>query len=236
MLNYIWAGMILVGILYAAFTGNMESVTKAALESGGEAISLCITMAGVMALWMGLMEIGRQAGLIAKCTSSISPFLDFLFPKIPKKHPAREYIATNIIANILGLGWACTPAGLKAMDELKKLEEERRAQTEKAKETRFKITGEQAEETRFHISGEQAGKKTMGNTVTNKAGVASDEMCNFLILNISSLQLIPVNMIAYRSQYGSAKPAEIIAPAILATCFSTLIAIVYIKLRNRYIK
>lgn len=201
-----------MGILYAALTGNMESVTKAALESGGEAISLCITMAGVMALWMGLMEIGRQAGLIAKCTSSISPFLDFLFPKIPKKHPAREYIATNIIANILGLGWACTPAGLKAMDELKKLEEERRAQTE------------------------QAGKKTTDKAMTNKADVASDEMCNFLILNISSLQLIPVNMIAYRSQYGSAKPAEIIAPAILATCFSTLIAIVYIKLRNRYIK
>lgn len=78
-----------------------------------------------MALWMGLMEIAQQAGLVAKLTRGISPVLDFLFPRIPKGHKAREYIATNIIANVLGLGWACTPAGLKAMEELARLEQER---------------------------------------------------------------------------------------------------------------
>lgn len=112
MLNYMWTFMILIGIVYAVFTGNISVVTNAALDSAGEAISLCITMAGVMALWMGLMEIGQQSGLIKRLTSMLSPFLTFLFPRIPRNHPARDYIATNIIANILGLGWACTPAGL----------------------------------------------------------------------------------------------------------------------------
>ena len=122
MLNYLWAAMILIGIVYASFTGNMNAVTNAALDSAGEAISLCITTAGVMALWMGLMEIAQRAGLIQKMTKGISPLLNFCFPRIPKEHKAREYIATNIIANILGLGWACTPTGLKAMEELANLE------------------------------------------------------------------------------------------------------------------
>ena len=199
MLNYIWAVMIMLGVFYAALTGRMEQVTNAALDSAGEAISLCLTMAGVVALWMGLMEIAKEAGLIQRMTKGISPFLDFMFPRIPKKHPEREYIATNIIANILGLGWACTPAGLKAMEELAKLDDER--------------TGRKADRT--------------------KERVASPEMCDFLILNISSLQLIPVNMIAYRSQYGSVNPAAIIVPAILATCVSTLTAIIYCKCKNR---
>ncbi|MCM1202260.1 MAG: spore maturation protein, partial [Bacteroides fragilis] len=125
MLNYIWAFMILIGVVFGAFTGNMEEVSKAALDSAGEAVSLCITMIGVMSLWVGLMEIAQKSGLIAKMTKGISPFVSFLFPGIPQRHPAREYISANLIANILGLGWACTPAGLKAMEELAKLEAER---------------------------------------------------------------------------------------------------------------
>ena len=179
MLNYLWAAMIAIGIIYAAFTGNLEAITNAALDSAGEGISLCITTAGVMALWMGLMEIAQQAGLVARLTKGIGPLLSFLFPGIPKGHKAREYIATNIIANVLGLGWACTPAGLKAMEELARLERER-GNPEYL---------------------EDGLQKTRGRT-------ASREMCTFLILNISSLQLIPVNMIAYRSQYGSTRPAE----------------------------
>ena len=120
MLNYMWAVMILAGILYGTFTGNLEAVTSKALDSAGEAVSLCITMAGVMALWMGTMEIGQQSGLMEKMTRGIRPLLHFLFPRIPKDHPALPYISTNIIANVLGLGWACTPAGLKAMEALAK--------------------------------------------------------------------------------------------------------------------
>lgn len=206
MLNYMWAFMILIGVIYAAFTGNMSAVTNAALDSAGEAISLCITMAGVMALWMGLMEIGQKAGLIEKLTKGIGPLLNFMFPRIPKKHPAREYIATNIIANILGLGWACTPAGLKAMEALSDLEAER---------------------------GNPEYLETASPPGAGKNRTASNEMCTFLILNISSLQLIPVNMIAYRSQYGSVNPAGIIAPSIIATAVSTAVAVVYCKIKDR---
>ena len=193
MLNKIWAFMILGGIICGVLTGRMEEISGAAIESAGDAITLCITMAGATALWTGLMEIARKSGLVERMTKGIAPFLRFLFPRIPEGHPAMEHISTNVIANVLGLGWACTPAGLKAMEALADLERER----------------------------------------GNPEGIASPEMCTFLIFNISSLQLIPVNMIAYRSQYGSASPAGIIAPALLATLTSTLAAIAFCKLMDR---
>lgn len=214
MLNYIWAFMILIGVVYGAFTGRMAEVTNAALDSAGDAVSLCITMIGVMALWVGLMEIAQKSGLIAKLTKGIQPFISFLFPRIPKGHPAREYIATNLIANVLGLGWACTPAGLKAMEELAKLEAERGTPG-------YGGAGGESRGTQPAAGGEKKGR------------IASNEMCTFLILNISSLQLIPVNMIAYRSQYGSVNPAGIIAPAIVATFVSTAVAVVYCKGKDR---
>ena len=189
MMDLIWAGMIMIGILYGALVGNMEAVTNAAIDSAKDAVSLCITMLGVTSLWVGLMEIARNAGLIKSLTSMIGPFIDLMFPQIPKKHSSREYIATNIVANILGLGWAATPAGLEAMVSLSKLQKERNL----------------------------------------SEAVASDEMCTFLIINISSLQLIPVNMIAYRSQYGSVNPAIIIGPGLIATLISTLAAILFCK-------
>ena len=201
MLNYIWAAMIFVGVLYGAINGTMKEITEAALQSAGEAVSLCISMAGIMAFWVGLMEIAEQSGLIRRLTGFLSPFISFMFPGIPKEHKARDYISTNIIANILGLGWACTPAGLKAMEELANLEEER-------------------------------GNPAYGGS-GGKERVASNEMCTFLILNISSLQLIPVNMIAYRQQYGSVNPAGIIGPAIVATAVSTGVAVVYCKVKDR---
>ncbi len=198
--------MILIGVVYGAIAGKMAEVTNAALDSAGDAVSLCITMIGVMALWVGLMEIAQKSGLIAKLTRGIQPFIRFLFPRIPEGHPAKEYIATNLIANVLGLGWACTPAGLKAMEELAKLEAER---------------------------GNPAYLDDGKGIVGKRERIASNEMCTFLILNISSLQLIPVNMIAYRQQYGSVNPAGIIGPAIVATFVSTLTAVVYCKGKGR---
>ncbi|MCI5517002.1 nucleoside recognition protein [Roseburia sp. MUC/MUC-530-WT-4D] len=188
-MNYLWAGMILIGVVYGAFTGNLTAVTKQALNSAGEAVTLCITMAGVMAFWVGLMEIAQQAGIIRGLSARLDPVLSFLFPDIPKGHKAREAIATNVVANFFGLGWAATPAGLSAMKELKKLQ--------KPEDTD-----------------------------------ASDAMCDFLILNISSLQFIPVNMIAYRSQYGSVNPSRIVGPAIVATTISTAAAIIFMKIRR----
>lgn len=236
MLNAIWAVMILLAVIYAAFTGSMSEVTDAALDSAGEAISLCLTMAGVVALWMGLMEIATKAGLVEKMTKGISPFLRFMFPRIPMGHPASNYIATNIIANVLGLGWACTPAGLKAMEALAQLEAERgnieyiEGGGSTKREPDRKVLGNE----RVKSDTEMAKARRQREPVENRGSRrASNEMCTFLILNISSLQLIPVNMIAYRSQYGSANPTAIIAPAIAATLFSSLVAVIYCKLKDR---
>ena len=284
MLNAIWAVMILLAVVYGAFTGHLSDVTNAALDSAGEAISLCITMAGVVALWMGLMEIAQRAGLVRKLTSGIAPFLRFMFPHIPKGHPAEGYIATNVIANVLGLGWACTPAGLKAMEELAKLEAQRgnpeylegeygEGDARGTENIRVERDGYGAGNVRRERDAHEAGNSRGGKIRRDRelreqiymqtaaggslkgAGAgesfrrqasagrgsrgkgagrrASNEMCIFLILNISSLQLIPVNMIAYRSQYGSANPTAIIAPAIAATLVSTLVAIVYCKIKDR---
>lgn len=189
-MNGLWAGMMLIGVIYGAFTGRIDAVTDAALESAKDAVMLCITMLGVMSFWSGLMEIASRAGIIELASRKMRPLIRFLFPNIPNGHPAAEYITTNFIANFLGLGWAATPAGLQAMEALGELEEERR---------------------------------------TVPQGVASKEMCDFLILNISSLQLIPMNIIAYRSQYGSVEPTAIVGPAIVATTVSTLTAVVFCK-------
>ncbi len=198
MLNKLWAGMIIVGVMFGAFTGKMPEITNAALDSAKEAVTLCITMVGVMSLWVGLMEIAECAGIIQAASRWMRPFIKWMFPGVPKDHPAEKYITTNTIANILGLGWAATPAGLKAMEELEKIEEDRR---------RGRLPG-----------------------IVRKRGIASNEMCTFLVLNISSLQLIPVNVIAFRSQYGSVNPAGIVGAGILATMVSTLAGIVFCKM------
>lgn len=191
MLNYLWSGMILIGIVWAAFHGRLDEVTMGALNGAGDAVSLGITMLGVLTFWSGIMEIGQSSGLVDWLAEKMGPVLHFLFPRLDPKHPAMQYMAVNMIANMLGLGAAATPAGLKAMEELAK--------------------GEETAEELF----------------------ASNEMCTFLIINISSLQLVPVNMIAYRSQYGSGDPTAIVGPALAATVISTAVGVVFCKVMDR---
>ena len=186
MLNILWVIMIAGGIFFAAFHGTMGQITESFISSSTEAVNLCIFMLGVIGVWNGMMEIAVKSGLMKKIAKTMYPFIHWLFPDIPPRHKANEYIAANMAANILGLGWAATPAGLKAMRELQKMEE--------------------------------------------GGGRASDMMCAFLVLNISSLQLVPINMIAYRSQYGSVNPAAVVLPAICATMISTIAGIVFIKI------
>lgn len=112
MLNKLWGFMILIGISFGIITGEVEALSNAAIDSAGEAVSLAITMLGIMAMWTGLIEITRRSGLLNTLTQKLNPLLKFLFPRIPKKHIVNEYIAANIIANLLGLGWAATPMGL----------------------------------------------------------------------------------------------------------------------------
>ena len=135
------------------------------------------------------MRIAEKSKLIDVLGEKMTPLLNFLFPAVPKDHPARKYIATNFIANFLGLGWAATPPGLKAMIELQKLNKEK--------------------------------------------GRATHAMCMFLIINMSSIQLIPINTISYRSIYGSINPTEIIVPSIIATTISTLVAVIFAKFMQK---
>ena len=205
-MDYLWAGMLLIGIFYGALSGNILEVSDAALSAAGEAISLCITTAGVLTLWTGIMEIAKSAGIIQIATKFIQPFITYLFPKLPKNHPAIQHISLNFIANFLGLNWGATPAGLKAMEELANLEAERK------------------------------NPAYLTNQSGNLPKTASDEMCTFLIINISSLQLIPISMIAYRQQYGSVNPSAIIGPAIIATLINTVIAIIFCKIVQNFPK
>jgi spore maturation protein A len=193
MLNYLWGIMIVLGITIGVLRGDIAEVSKATINSSKEAVALCITMLGIMAMWTGIMQVAKKCGLIASLTKALRPFIRFLYPSIPKGHIVNEYIASNMIANILGLGWAATPMGLMAMKELKKL--------------------------------------------NNDSETASCDMCTLLIINISSLQLIPVNVIAYRSQYGSINPTEILGAGLIATICSTCVGIIFStmarKLSNR---
>ncbi len=189
MLNKLWGIMLLAGIIVAAFTGKIGEAGTAAIDSSKEAVTLCIAMLGVMSMWTGIMNVAKKAGLIDAMTKALRPALRFLFPGVPEGHQANEYIASNIIANMLGLGWAATPYGLKAMEEMKEL--------------------------------------------NHGSHIASADMCTFLIINISSLQLIPVNIIAYRSEYGSISPTSIIGMGLVATLVSTAVGVIFSVVARR---
>lgn len=192
MLDYIWAGMILVSAIVAVYNGGISQFTTALIDSAEEAINLGISILGVISLWTGITKVAEEAGLIDKLGKKMLPLLHWLFPAIPIKHPALKYIAANITANLIGLGWAATPPGLRAMQQLQ--------------------------------------------TLNPRLDQATRDMCTFMILNMSSLQLIPINMLAYRARYGSVVPNEIVGPAIIATSISTIVAIIYAKIRYHIAK
>ncbi len=192
MLNILWGSMILVGILFASLTGRLDEVTNVILSSSKETVNLCITMLGIMATWTGLLKIAERAGLIDTLSNKMMPLLLYLFPDIPKGHKAFKYIATNMIANMFGLGWAATPAGIQAMKEMQ--------------------------------------------TLNKNSNEASKSMCMFMIVNMSSLQIVSMNIIAFRTEYGSLNPSSIIIPGIISTIISTITGIFITKLFEKVSK
>lgn len=165
---------------------KMRSVTAAAFDMAGFAVKLAIGLAGIMALWLGLMRVAEKSGLIQYFVKLIYPALHWLFPKIEKDHPALGSISLNMAANMLGLGNAATPMGIKAMQQLQQL------------------------------------NKTKDR--------ASDEMCMFLAINTSSVQLLPpVTLIALMGTAVS----DLLLPIILATTASTIAAIISVKYYTR---
>ena len=123
MINYIWCGMIIIGIIVGTLTGNIEAVSTAAIEWAETAVELSLGLIGVMALWLGLMKIAEEAGIVRGMGLLVKPIMVRLFPEVPADHPAMGSIVANMAANFFGLGNAATPLGIKAMQELQDLNE-----------------------------------------------------------------------------------------------------------------
>ena len=193
MLNGIWGFFVVGGILTGAFLGRMDLVTQAVIGGGKTAMELAFAMAGVVAVWSGVLKIAEKGGMIDALAGKMTPIMDVLFPSVPRHHKARKYIAANFAANFLGLGWAATPAGLLAMKELQKLNREEK-------------------------------------------GTASAAMCMFLTVNMTSLQLVTVNILAFRAEYGSQNPAEIVGAGILATIITTIFGTLAAKIVERRVE
>lgn len=200
-MTYLWGGMLIIGIVFGALNGNLQEVTEAVISSSKEAVTLCISMAGITAMWTGIMKIAENTGLVSLLSRGMKPVLRFLFPDIPPESQAGKYISLNFLSNILGLSWASTSSGLCAVRELQKLNEE--------------------------------DCKKRGVTKKRAPHIASTAMCTFMIINVSSLQLLPMNMIAYRAQYGSVNPAAVVGPGIVATAVSTGAAVVFCKIAGK---
>lgn len=195
MLNVIWLGLVLVSVVYAAFTGNMKPVAEAAFTSAEAAVALLIKLAGFMIFMLGLMRVASDGGLLAALARVLAPLLRRLFPDLPPDHPAMGAMVMNLASNMLGLGNAATPFGLKAMVEL--------------------------------------------NRNNPYPGVATDAMVLFLVINASIITLMaPTGTMAVRAAAGSASPAAIWVPTLIATTCSTIAALAtYYGLRrlSRYI-
>ncbi len=181
MVNYLWGGLILLSIVVAAGRGEIEIITTSVFDSAERAVSVSISLLSIMAFWLGIMKIIEQSGLINIIKKLLQPLAYFLFPGIPREHAAMSAILMNMSANLLGMGNAATPFGIKAMEEMQKL-----------------------------------------NSHPERA---TNEMCTFLAVNTSSLTLVPTTVIALRASAGSLNPTEIIITTVIATFFSTFMAL-----------
>ncbi|MEK3881497.1 nucleoside recognition domain-containing protein [Paenibacillus sp. PL2-23] len=121
MVNWIWLFFIVISVVVAAVTGKMDTVTQAAFDGAKSGVTVSFGLISIMVFWLGMMRIAEDAGLLAKLAKALRPIVRWLFPDVPKDHPALGYIMSNLSANLFGLGNAATPMGIKAMQELQKL-------------------------------------------------------------------------------------------------------------------
>ncbi len=120
MINYLWAGMFCIAILVAGITGRIEVVTSSIFASAENAVTVTISLVSIMAFWLGIMKIIEKSGLIEIIKNFLKPLAFLLFPGLPKNHPAMNAILMNMSANLLGMGNAATPFGIRAMEEMQK--------------------------------------------------------------------------------------------------------------------
>ncbi len=215
VLNYLWVSFFLVALVTALarliFWGDTDvfpAIMDSTFSSARTAFEISLGLTGVLSLWMGIMKIGEKGGLVNAIARWLSPLFTRLFPDIPKGHPVFGHIFMNISANMLGLDNAATPLGLKAMEGLDEIKNEKL----KIKKERGEISQEEMERL----------KET-----------ASNPMIMFLVLNTSGLALIPVSILVYRAQMGAAQPTDVFIPILLATLIATLAGIVITSLYQR---
>ncbi len=125
MVSYIWLFLIIIGIGYSFLTGNLDIINDSILTNGNDALDLMLSILPIIVLWTGIMKIAETSGLLRKFAKLVEPILSRLFPSVPKDNPALGFIASNIAANMMGLGSAATPFGLKAMSELQKINDKK---------------------------------------------------------------------------------------------------------------
>lgn len=185
MINYLWSIFIVVGVICSVINAN-NNITDTLFNSGSKAIEIILNMIPLLCLWLGTMKIAEKSGLLNIVSNKISKFINIIFPEIPKGDPSIGYISSNIVMNMLGLGNAATPFGLKAMEELKRL--------------------------------------------NNNSDVASRSMITFLVINTSSVTIIPTTVISLRVMHGSINASEIVGITIITTFISTIIALIIDRL------
>lgn len=215
VLNYIWIGFFLIAFVIAlvrmVFWGDMEvfpAMMNSTFDTSKTAFEISLGLTGVLSLWLGVMKIGERGGVINVLSRLLSPIFVRLFPDIPKGHPVTGSIFMNIAANMLGLDNAATPLGLKAMEQMNEVKDEK-------------------------IEVLRKEKGLSDSQVAELKATASNPMIMFLVLNTSGLTLIPVSILVYRAQLGAAQPTDVFIPILLATFFSTIAGIIITSLYQR---
>jgi len=211
VLNYIFVAFFLIafviGLFRLIFLGDVEvfpAMMNSTFDSSKTAFEISLGLTGVLSLWLGIMKIGEKGGVVNVIARLLTPIFTRLFPDIPKGHPVTGSIFMNIAANMLGLDNAATPLGLKAMEQMQQLNEEKIA--------------------KMQVS--ESEKATLRATATNP-------MIMFLVLNTSGLTLIPVSIMVYRAQMGAAQPTDIFIPILLATTVATLVGMIVTAIYQR---
>lgn len=231
VLNYIWIAFFLIAfgiaLIRLVFFGDTEvfpALMNSTFDSSKNAFEISLGLTGMLALWLGVMKIGERGGVVNLLARLLSPIFTKLFPDIPKGHPATGSIFMNIAANMLGLDNAATPLGLKAMEQLQKLNEEKINES---------LSPNPSPEGRGAGNVSPNGGRLEEAETERLRLTASNPMIMFLVLNTSGLTLVPVSILAYRSQMGAAQPTDVFVPILLATFFATLAGIIVTSLYQR---
>ena len=186
-MTYLWTGMVALSVIFGALTGNLGALGGAALEGARSAVELCLSLAGVMCLWTGVMEVMNQSGLSALLARAFRPLLQRLLTQAARDPETLATVSANLSANMLGLGNAATPLGIRAAERM------------------------------AHDGG----------------GIASDELCLFIVLNTASIQLLPTTVASVRAALGCADPFDILPAVWLTSAAAVVVGVLAAKLFAR---